>query len=71
MKRLEPEVEREVRRLAAKGHKLREIGRMLGCSRHAVTNTLRRQPHPPSVPEGWSAANCGCHAGASWLIAAQ
>ena len=49
MKRLEPEVEREVRRLAAKGHKLREIGRMLGCSRHAVTNTLRRQPRPPSV----------------------
>lgn len=48
MKRLEPEVEREVRRLAAKGHKLREIGRMLGCSRHAVTNTLRRQPRPPS-----------------------
>jgi IS30 family transposase len=48
MKRLEPEVEREVRRLAAKGHKLREIGRMLGCSRHAVTNTLRREPRPLS-----------------------
>ncbi len=53
MKRLEPEVEREVRRLAAKGHKLREIGRMLGCSRHAVTNTLRRQPRPPS-PTSWN-----------------
>jgi IS30 family transposase len=49
MKRLEPEVEREVRRLAAKGHRLREIGRMLGCSRHAVTNTLRRPPRPPSL----------------------
>ena len=53
MKRLEPEVEREVRRLAAKGHKLREIGRMLGCSRHAVTNTLRRPPRPPS-PTAWN-----------------
>ena len=49
MKRLEPEVEREVRRLAAKGRKLREIGRMLGCSRHAVTNTLRREPRPLSA----------------------
>src|SRR5262245_60601510 len=49
MKRLEAEVEREVRRLAAKGHKLREIGRILGCSRHAVTNTLRRAPRPPSL----------------------
>jgi transposase, IS30 family len=53
MKRLEPEVEREVRRLAAKGHKLREIGRLLGYSRHAVTNTLRRQPRPPG-PAAWS-----------------
>lgn len=53
MKRLESEVEREVRRLAAKGHKLREIGRMLGCSRHAVTNTLRRQPRPLS-PTAWN-----------------
>ena len=53
MKRLEPEVEREVRRLAAKGHKLREIGRILGCSRHAVTNTLRRQLRPPS-PTAWN-----------------
>ena len=41
MKRLEPAVEREVRRLAAKGHKLREIGRLLGCSCDAVTTTLR------------------------------
>ena len=52
MRRLAPEVEREVRRLAAKGHKLREIGRILGCSRHAVTNTLRREPLPPS-PSAW------------------
>src|SRR3954447_17027589 len=53
MNRFEPEVEREVRRLAAKGHKLREIGRMLGCSRHAVTNTLRRPSRPPS-PTAWN-----------------
>src|SRR6266508_2539600 len=53
MKRLEPEVEREVRRLAAKGHRLREIGRILGCSRHAVTNTLRRESRPPS-PTAWN-----------------
>jgi IS30 family transposase len=52
MRRLEPEVECEVRRLAAKGHGLREIGRMLGCSRHAVTNTLRRAPRPLS-PMAW------------------
>src|SRR5262245_32456421 len=53
MRRLEPDVEREARRLAAKGHKLREIGRMLGCSRHAVTNTLRREARPPS-PGAWN-----------------
>ena len=53
MRRLEPEVEREVRRLAAKGHTLREIGRILGCSRHAVTNTLRRVPRPPR-PSAWN-----------------
>jgi transposase, IS30 family len=53
MQRLEPEVEREVRRLAAKGHTLREIGRMLGRSRHAVTNTLRRKPRP-STPTAWN-----------------
>ena len=53
MKRLEPAVEREVRRLAAKGHKLREIGRLLGCSCDAVTTTLRREPRPPS-PTAWN-----------------
>ena len=52
-KRIEPEVEREVRRLAAKGHGLREIGRILGCSRHAVTNTLWRGPKPLS-PASWN-----------------
>jgi len=45
-KRISPEREREVRRLAAKGHGLREIGRILGCSRNAVTNTLGREPRP-------------------------
>jgi IS30 family transposase len=45
-KRISPEMEREVRRLAAKGYGLREIGRMLGCSRHAVMNTLNREARP-------------------------
>jgi len=53
MRRLEPEVEREVRRLAARGHRLREIGRLLGRSRHAVTNTLRREPRPVG-PTVWN-----------------
>ena len=62
MKRMDPEVEREVRRLAAKGHGLREIGRMLGCSRHAVTNTLRREsrlPRPTAWKPGVGAAVAG------------
>lgn len=54
-RRLHPDVEREVRRLAAKGHKLREIGRMLSCSRHAVTNALQRDPLPVA-PAVWSPA---------------
>src|ERR671932_2682364 len=49
MKRLEPEIEREVRPIGAMGQKLREIGRMLGCSRHSVTNTLCREARPPSA----------------------
>jgi len=52
MKRLEPDVEREVRRLAEKGPRLREIGRILGCSRHAVTNhvaTRATSAQPDSV----------------------
>ena len=48
-KRLSTELEREVRRLAAKGHGLREIGRMVERSRHAVTNVLVRPPLPPGV----------------------
>jgi transposase, IS30 family len=51
MKRLSPELEREVRRLAAKGHGLREIGRLLHCSRHAVSNVLVREPPPLSASE--------------------
>jgi IS30 family transposase len=51
MKRLSPEVEREVRRLAAKGHGLREIGRLLHCSKHAVSNVLVREPRPLSVSD--------------------
>lgn len=52
-KRLAPEVESEVRRLAAKGHGLREIGRLLACSHHAVTNVLAREPQPAG-PQEWS-----------------
>jgi IS30 family transposase len=52
-KRLAPEVEREVRRLAAKGHGLREIGRLLACSHHAVTNVLAREPQPAG-PQEWN-----------------
>jgi transposase, IS30 family len=51
MKRLSPELEREVRRLAAKGHGLREIGRQLHCSRHAVSNVLVRELRPLSASE--------------------
>jgi transposase, IS30 family len=50
-KRLCPELEREVRRLAAKGHSFREIGRLVKCSRHAVTNVLVREQRPPSASE--------------------
>ena len=44
VKRLAPELEREVHRLNAKGHSLREIGRMVECSKHAVMNALGRTP---------------------------
>jgi len=51
MQRLSTELEREVRRLAAKGHGLREIGRMVERSRHAVTNVLVREPRRPAVTD--------------------
>jgi len=51
MKRLSSELEREVRRLAAKGHGVREIGRLLHCSKHAVSNVLVREPRPPSASD--------------------
>jgi transposase, IS30 family len=47
VKRLNPEIEREVHRLFAKGHGLREIGRMVERSRHAVVNVLGREPATP------------------------
>jgi IS30 family transposase len=37
-------MEREIRRLAALGHGLRAIGRMVGCSKHGVMNVLARAP---------------------------
>jgi IS30 family transposase len=51
MQRLSSELEREVRRLAAKGHGVREIGRLLHCSKHAVSNVLVREPRPPSASD--------------------
>lgn len=50
-KRIPAELEREIRRLAARGHGLREIGRMVKCSKHAVTNALVRAPLPPSAAD--------------------
>jgi IS30 family transposase len=47
-----PELEREIRRLAAKGHGLREIGRLVHRSKHAVTNALTREPS--STPVVWN-----------------
>ncbi len=52
MRRISPEMEREARRLAAEGHGLRKIGRMVGCSRHAVTNALVRAVR--MVPTVWN-----------------
>lgn len=52
MKRLSHEMDQEARRLAARGHTLREIGRILECSRHAVTNLLARDPAP--APLDWN-----------------
>ena len=51
-KRINPELEHEIRRLAARGHGLREIGRQVHCSRHAVTNALVRECAP--TPFVWN-----------------
>ena len=51
-KRVSPEIEREIRRLAAKGYGLRKVGRMVHRSRHAVTNALAREPS--STPIAWN-----------------
>ena len=45
-KRISSELEVEVLRLAGTGLGLREIGRRVGCSRHAVTNALVREKRP-------------------------
>jgi IS30 family transposase len=50
-KRLSPELEREVRRLAARGHSLREIGSLIERSKHAVSNVLSRAPRAPGATE--------------------
>ncbi len=51
-KRVSPELEREIRRLAAKGYRLREIGRLVHRSKHAVYNALAREPS--STPIAWN-----------------
>ena len=51
-KRVSPEIEREIRRLAARGPGLREIGRLVHRSHHAVTNALAREPK--STPVVWN-----------------
>jgi IS30 family transposase len=43
---LSADQEVEIRRLAARGHSLREVGRMVGCSHRGVTLVLRRPPPP-------------------------
>ena len=43
-KRISGHLEREVHRLHALGHSLSEIGRMVECSRKAVSNVLVRVP---------------------------
>jgi transposase, IS30 family len=43
---LSAEQELEIRRLSAKGHSLRDVGRLVGCSRSGVSLVLRR-PLPP------------------------
>jgi IS30 family transposase len=50
-KRLSPALEREVRRLAARGHSQREIGSMIERSKHAVSNVLTREPRPAATTE--------------------
>src|ERR1019366_3291192 len=45
-KRISGHLEREVQRLHALGHSLSEIGRMVECSRKAVSNVLVRVPEP-------------------------
>jgi transposase, IS30 family len=56
MRRLSPELEREIRRLAAKGHSLRGIARLVVCSKHAVMNALAREPRPAVTDWNPSAA---------------
>ena len=50
MRRFSDDLERETRRLVARGHSLREVGRLVECSKHAVTNVMAR---PPADPTAW------------------
>lgn len=49
--RSSPELERDVRRPAARGCSRREIGRSAECSHHAVANVLAREPRPPAATD--------------------
>ena len=40
-----------IRRLVARGHSIREVGRLVDCSKHAVTNVVTR---PPADPAEWN-----------------
>ena len=53
VKRLSAELEREVRRLEAELIPLREIGRMVECSKHGAINMLARDPQTV-VPAEWN-----------------
>jgi len=51
-----PKMEQEVRRLRAKGHSFREIGRILECSdSHAHRVCMLREVLPPDT-HGWAPA---------------
>ena len=50
-KRISGHLQQEVHRLYSLGHSLREIGRMVECSRHAVSKVVVRAPQPPAQTE--------------------
>ena len=49
VKRFSPELERDVRRLAARGYSQREVAQRLQCSKSGVLQVLRREPAPATT----------------------